>query len=335
MTVACRGVDSGATPSPAETNSTGVESAACRTIEHTAGATEICDQPQTVVVLGSNLLELILALEVQPAGFADRFAFHSGDYDDPAQQIPYLGHWVTSQPANVGLVFSPSLEAIAKTNPDLILGNTQNAGQYEALSQIAPTLLFEWFDVEANLRATGAAVGRSERVDLLLADMERQVTAAQTEFASLVAEHPQVLMLTSNSSMSQLTLLPGGFSFCETLVADLGFQLVHFPGTAESALNQPAPVSLETLPQLNEADSIILLGYNEQANQLTNMDEFEQHQLKNLPQQWENNAIAQSLDASQAGRVHAMPLYLCAGLPGPIGTELYLEELKQQLLGPT
>ena len=41
---------------------------------------------------------------------------------------------------------------------------------------------------------------------------------------------------------------------------------------------------------------------------------------------------AQSLDASQAGRVYFIPAYLCAGLPGPIGTELYLEELKEQLL---
>ena len=334
MTLACREVDSRANPSPAETDSTAGESAACRTIEHTAGATEICGQPQNIVVLGTNMLELILALDVQPAGFADRSAFHSGDYDDAAQQIPYLGQWVTSQPANVGLVFNPSLEAIAQTTPDLILGSTENEAQYETLSQIAPTLLFERFDTATNLRAIAIAVDRPERADSLLAAMEQQVAAAQAEFASVVAEHPNVLMLISNPQLTQLTLLPGRFSFCETLVADLGFDLVHFPGTAESALNQPAPVSLEVLPQLNEADSIILLGYNEQAHQLTNMDEFEQHQFGGLPQQWEGNEIAQSLDASQAGQVYFIPAYLCGAIPGPIGTELYLEELKQQLLTP-
>lgn len=304
----------------------------CRTIQHEMGETEICGQPQNLVVLGSSVLELLLSLDIQPAGFADRFAFHSDDYDNPAQQIPYLGKWVTSQPANVGLIFSPSLEAIAKAQPDLILGSVNNEAQYETLSQIAPTLLFEWFDTEANLHAIGAAVGRPERVDPLLAAMEQQVISAQADFAPMVAAHPKVLMLISNPQMTQLTLLPGRFSFCETLVADLGFQLVHFPGTAESALNQPVPVSLETLPQLNEADSIILMGYNDQVNQLTDMDEFEQHQLQNLPQQWEENAIAQSLEASKAGRVYFIPAYLCGGLPGPIGTELYLEELETQLL---
>ncbi|MEM6426102.1 MAG: iron-siderophore ABC transporter substrate-binding protein [Cyanobacteria bacterium P01_D01_bin.128] len=330
LSVACSGANS-VSPDQATTPSV-TDSEDCRIVQHEIGETEVCGQPQNVVVLGPNMLELILALGVQPAGFGDRFTFHSGDYDTPAQQIPYLGEWITSQPANVGLVYSPSLEAIANAEPDLILGSHFNEAQYENLSQIAPTLLFEWFDTEANLRVIAAAVGRPERVAPLLAEMEQQMASAQAEFAPMVAEHPKVLMLMSNPQMSQLTLLPGRFSFCETLVADLGFQLVLPTGTPESALNRPMPISLEVLPQLNEADSIILLGYNEQANQLKDMDEFEQHQLQNLPQQWEENAIAQSLEASQAGRVYFMPLYLCGAAPGPIGTELYLEALKKQLM---
>lgn len=43
-------------------------------------------------------------------------------------------------------------------------------------------------------------------------------------------------------------------------------------------------------------------------------------------------AIAQSLDASQAGRVYSAPAYLCFGFPSAIGTELYLEELEKQFL---
>ena len=339
MTVACQEVDNRSVPlsaetgSPsAETESPAVASAACHTIEHTAGATEICGQPENVVVLGSNLLELMLALEVQPAGFADRFPFHAGDYDNPAQQIPYLGPQITSQPANVGLVFSPSLEAIAKAEPDLILGSAANAAQYETLSTIAPTLLLEWFDTEANLQAIATAVRQPERAATLLAETQERVAAAQTDFASVITAHPQVLMLAADPQFAQLTLITSQNSFCGSLVADLGFELVYLPELTEAELTQPTAISLETLPQLNEADAIILLGFNDQVNQLTNMDEFEQHQLKSLPQQWEENAIAQSLDASQAGRVYFIPAYLCLGLPGPIGTELYLNELEAQLL---
>ena len=62
------------------------------------------------------------------------------------------------------------------------------------------------------------------------------------------------------------------------------------------------------------------------------MDRFENQQLSKLKQDWEKNAIAQSLDASKTGRVYFSPIYLCCGLPGSIGAELYLEELKRQLL---
>lgn len=44
------------------------------------------------------------------------------------------------------------------------------------------------------------------------------------------------------------------------------------------------------------------------------------------------NEIAQSLEASKEGRVYYIPAYMCLGLTGAIGTELYLNELKTQLL---
>ena len=53
-----------------------------------------------------------------------------------------------------------------------------------------------------------------------------------------------------------------------------------------------------------------------------------------MKQAWAKNAIAQSLDASKSDRVYFIPAYLCLGLPGTIGTELYLEELERQLLPP-
>ncbi|MGD1938608.1 MAG: hypothetical protein ACFCA4_13780 [Cyanophyceae cyanobacterium] len=54
----------------------------CRTIEHQQGTTEICGQPQKVVVLGPYFLEQILALGEQPAAFGDHAPFHQGNYAD-------------------------------------------------------------------------------------------------------------------------------------------------------------------------------------------------------------------------------------------------------------
>lgn len=96
----------------------------------------------------------------------------------------------------------------------------------------------------------------------------------------------------------------------------------------------PAVISVETLPQLDkEADLIFMFGSSfSQAKKLRGPDDFEAQQMSALREAWQKNKIAQSLDASKTGRVHFMPYALCAGLPGAIGTGLYLEELKEQLL---
>jgi iron complex transport system substrate-binding protein len=311
-------------------------SADCRTIAHSLGETEICGQPQRVVVLGPYLLEQVLAIGGQPAGYADHMALHQGDYANPVQQIPYLGARVTTQPVNVGLAYQPSIERIARVQPDLILSPDYNAGQYAALSAIAPTLVFDVAGGQTHLREIGQALNRGDRAETLITETENRVKAAQAEFAAVVAEHPNVLMLSSGDAKT-FSLISHSNSFCGSLVKDLGFQLLYPSGIQEADLRTPAEVSLEALPELNAADSIILLGFNwDISTQSTSGgSEFTSHQLNRLKQSWANNAIAQSLNASKAGRVYFIPAYLCLGLPGPIGTELYLDELKTQILSPS
>ena len=303
----------------------------CRTISHEMGETQICGQPQKIAVLSPNLLELLLALDRQPVGNADYFEFRQAHYNNPSQQIPYLGNRIITQPANVGQSFTPSIEALLKLKPDLILGSEFNKAQYETLSQLAPTLLFDWFDTQTNLRAVARAIGRPEKAEELIAQIQQQIAIAREEFAPIVAAHPKILMLDA-MQLSEISVISKPDS-CGSLIEDLGFQPVYPPGWDASKLNRSTVISLETLPQLNNADSIILFGRNtSEFDQLRGMDNFEQHQLSRLKQGWEENAIAQSLEASKAGRVYFIPTYLCRGLPGPIGAELYLNELKQQLL---
>ncbi len=119
---------------------------------------------------------------------------------------------------------------------------------------------------------------------------------------------------------------------CGSLVESLGFELIYPPSWDAANPYSPA-LSLEALPQLDDAESIILFGDNtHKFDQLQDMSHFEQHQLHRLEQAWQENAIAQSLPATQAERVYFIPTYLCRALPGPIGSELYLNELQQLLL---
>jgi iron complex transport system substrate-binding protein len=293
--------------------------------------------------LATAILELLIALGIQPIAFADHLQLHRGDYDNPIQQIPYLGRLITTQPVNLGMQYTPSIEALVQSKPDLILGSNFLKNQYAILSQIAPTLLLRWWggDTETNLRAIATAVNQPEQAEKVLTTMQQKITDAREQFALLVKAHPNILMLSSRN-MQDLNLFSAQDNRCGSVVEALGFHLVT-PPQVESQHLPSTPITVEALPDLNQADLAILFGANftasrQFANQAQlNQEQFDQaqfesHQLSNFKNAWEKNAIAQALKVSQQGRVYFMPTYICLGLPGPIGTELYLNELKKQLL---
>ncbi|MDV3351200.1 iron-siderophore ABC transporter substrate-binding protein [Leptothoe sp. LEGE 181152] len=306
----------------------------CQTITHKAGETEICGYPDKIVVLGPSVLESLLALDVQPVAYADYLQVHTGNYDNPNQQIPYLGEYITQPLNNIGVSSNPSIEAIVASQPDLILGTTDNADQYNVLSEIAPTLLFDSTEPEVSLRSIAQAINRTEQAERMLIQVEQQIVAARKDFATVAAAHPTLLLL-SSFNLQDMYLGNSAHGICSSLIEEMGFQLVAPPEFEDSNSIFPVPLSLETLPQLNKTDSVIMLGSNFSPSQLLNSDaQFEADQLAEIKQSWQDNAITQSLDASKTGRVYFIPAYLCLGLSGPIGTELYLEELKQHLLPP-
>ncbi|AFZ54131.1 iron-siderophore ABC transporter substrate-binding protein [Cyanobacterium aponinum] len=304
----------------------------CRSISHQMGEAKICDEPKRIVALGPNVLEPLLALQVQAIAFADHIGFYTKDYTNPLEQIPYLGKYINESMTNVGIAYTPNIEQILKVKPDLILGvEINNASQYEMLSKIAPTLILDWDKPMENMKTIAQAVNRETQAEELLQTTQAQIAKAKTEFAPVVKKHPKVLLLYAKGLQELISDNSRGL--CSSLVKDLGFQLVSPPKSNPSQPDTRTPISLEILPQLEKADSIILLGYNfSQPETLKDIDNFAQHQLTETQQAWAKNEIAQSLEASKEGRVYYIPAYMCLGLTGAIGTELYLNELKTQLL---
>ncbi|MEO0707273.1 MAG: iron-siderophore ABC transporter substrate-binding protein [Cyanobacteria bacterium J06649_5] len=331
-TIACQNPNSQADSNTVTSDSSAkqADDSTCRTVQHEMGKSEICGEPERIVVLGPYLLEQMLALGKQPIAYGDHVAFHQGNYDNPTVQIPYMGNRVTTQPVNVGLAYQPSVEAIVKAQPDLILAPNFGQVDYEQLSAIAPTLSFDIMGGNSNLVAIGKAFGLEDRAEELLTKTEVQIEQAKAELAPVVENNPTVLML-SAENMQSLVVMTEANSRCGSLVEELGFQPVYPEGVTGNEVNAIPPISIESLPAIDTADSILLFGYNYDS---ANMDRFEQSQKNGLKQAWEENAIAQSLEASKTERVYFVPAYLCLGLPGPIGTELYLEELQEQLLQP-
>ena len=48
-----------------------LSSSNCQSLKHDRGTMEICSKPQKIVAIGPNMLELLLALDIQPVGYAD------------------------------------------------------------------------------------------------------------------------------------------------------------------------------------------------------------------------------------------------------------------------
>ena len=312
----------------------------CRMVEHDVGETQVCGQPKQIVALGPHILDLLLSLDMQPAGYAEVFPFHGGDsFNNPSEQIPYLGNRVTTQPLNVGDRSNPSLESLTRLQPDLILGEAGGLRQnYDLFSKIAPTLLWEQRTAKGkwqeNLRQLAQALGHEERAEAVIAEYNQQLAAARDELAPVVAKYPQVLLLGANQLVDIMVV--NDSSYLGEVLEGVGFELVSPPAQNKSELT--TSISLETLPQLDDADLIFILGYDtsvrDQQQKATNavLNRVLDQQTGMIQQEWQNNAIAQSLKASQEDRVFFVTYYLWNGLNGPIGAQLILDELRQLLL---
>ena len=170
LIVACNGNAPNRTTSGDTANSTlSSNTSNCRIVKHDLGETQVCGQPQKIVALSPHLLDLLLSLDRQPAGYAEVFPFHKGKYfDNPSQQIPYLGDRVTSQPINLGNRDEPSLERLIELKPDLILGEV---GKKPAVLDLLKreTEGNAFFLVEIGDKTQIATVALAARFDSLLA----------------------------------------------------------------------------------------------------------------------------------------------------------------------
>lgn len=303
----------------------------CEIVDHDGGRTEICGQPQTIVAIGPNVLELLLTLDVQPVGYADYYALPFTDFDQPQSQIPYLGERLTGQLQKVGTWNNPSLEAILKLKPDLIVGSTlTNQGQYSLLSQAAPTLLFsygvkqEW---QAQLRKLAQVLGRTEKAEQVIAAHNQLLGEARQTLQPAVQKHSKVLLLASEQ-LDQELAVENSDSRCGGLLENLGFKVLA-PKNIGIETRGVNNISLELLPELT-SDWIFFLAWNTDFSDAG--PDLEKQQISAVRQQWQENAIAQSLPASKSNQVYFHSAYICRALPGPIGTELVLEQLQADLL---
>ena len=165
-----------------------------REVRHAAGTTEVPADPQRIVVLSGDQLDALCALGLQSRIVAAATA------DGSSGQPSYLGSVIHAVPP-AGTQSDPDVGAIKAAKPDLILGSEALTPEaYGQLSGIAPTVFTGppgpgWQDT---LRTVGAATGRNDAANALLAGFEQ---AAAKTGADADATHYQVsvVQLTQNT----------------------------------------------------------------------------------------------------------------------------------------
>ncbi len=144
------------------------------TITHALGETTLEEKPERIVVLEWVYAENLLALGTQPVGVAD-----IDGYDAWVNVEPELAEDVT----DVGTRQEPSLEEIARLEPDLIItAASRHEGIQSQLEQLAPTVMFEPYPEEgegdqyeemiSTFEEMAKAVGKEQEAVEVLADLE-------------------------------------------------------------------------------------------------------------------------------------------------------------------
>ncbi|WP_167305354.1 ABC transporter substrate-binding protein [Saccharomonospora piscinae] len=192
------------------------------TIDHRYGTTELTEQPERVVALGSPGRDAVLALGARPVGVVD----DTGTGGMP----PWTdSRWADREPAVVGDGHGGDIERIAALRPDLIIA--QRSGltrqRYERLSRIAdviapptgrPVGAAAWPEL---VKPVGKALGFPRLTRFLLRETE-------SEFARVRLAHPE---FGSRTVVVARRIAPGRFAAFTSddpraaFLAELGFRL--------------------------------------------------------------------------------------------------------------
>lgn len=173
-----------------------------RTVDTADGPVTLEAQPQRIVSTSVTLTGSLLALDAPVIGTGTQPP--STVTDDKG----LFTQWADiAEERDVEILYQgePNLETITAAAPDLIVVSTSGADsaiqQVELLSQVAPTLVFDysdksWQDLTTQL---AVAVGKEERAQELIADFDAEVDEAKAAIAPALAEGNTVNILTYNT----------------------------------------------------------------------------------------------------------------------------------------
>lgn len=277
---------------------------------HDLGTTEVPDAPQRIVVLEYSFVDTLAAVGVSPVGIAD---------DDKRESIiaaytAIIGDEWTS----VGTRKSPSLELIASLQPDLIIADTsRHEAVYKALSEIAPTIVFDsltgTYEVAIEAAKTIAhAVGKDAEMGARLVEHTAKMEAFKAEIGDVSAWSAQFIV-----DNGEGIFLHSPVSYNGSLLAWFGFE--NKMPTPDGHTYEEAVVntSLEQLSEINP--QVILRG---------------KYADPGLTDSWVGQPLYDNIEAVKAAHVYDVNAHEWSRLRGVLASEVSganLVEIVKQL----
>jgi len=183
-------------------------------IKHEAGTTTINKKPNRVVVIGVAALDVLDRFNIQP------IAVNKGPY------LPdYLKKYKSDEYISSGSLFEPNYEAIYTAKPDLIITGIRSARHFDALSKIAPTIIYSvdstkgyWTSTKREWTMIGNIFEISDLVSTKIQEIESKISVLSDDYQS------QNLRALTIMSMGNNITNFGADSRFSSIYVDFGFQ---------------------------------------------------------------------------------------------------------------
>ncbi|XQQ07506.1 MAG: ABC transporter substrate-binding protein [Leptolyngbya sp. IPPAS B-1204] len=283
-----------------------------RTVSHAMGETQVPVNPQRVVTLDTGHLANALALGIQPVGSTAWYRTEHQSGLGPVE--PYLANRAEDLTI-LGYGFSAdqvSLEKLLTVQPDLIMAVSPHRAIYDQLSQIAPTVLYDYPSGDGwknFLRSSSEALGKTQKAEALLRDYQQRIAEFKQKMGSRLSMQVSVI----HPLREGTRIMYKGF-FGGSVIQDAG--LSRPPEQDQDGYNSQ-PVSFEWIPKMG-GDVILVISFRDRDS------------LK-LVEDLKRNPLWSQLEAVKQGKVYPVDAEHWYG--GDIVTaNLVLDDLFNHLL---
>ena len=270
-------------PQKNQTSNSNLVTSECRVVKHDLGTTCVPLNPQRIIALDETMMEILLALDLQPVAAPEPALTGSRrqKFTNKAIEIETLGK-----------VAQPNLEKIVRLKPDLIVGFSFGVEQnYKSLSTIAPTVGIDYVQTgwKDALVRVGEITGKSKQVQQLLNEYQQRIEVLRKKLDNI--NNIKTATVTRFYAPGITPEFRNKLSFPVNVLSELGLSISEKQNQITTTSEDPyVSVSLERIDLL-DAD-VLFAALDSKAE-----ESFQKYQ---------NNPLWQKLDVVKTNRVYTV-----------------------------